>query len=150
MHVGMPESDGEAGIHAEKCLRASKFRGHIGDIISCFLLLLECHPVRSRSVSPLRVTFSHPRFHGGNTGSNPVGDAKPFQSLTRISSDVRGTTAVQVPVAGNPLAQQSARSKRCYRFVDCPRLANVCYATPTIRACVGAPDLSLPQVATTE
>jgi hypothetical protein len=26
---------------------------------------------------------SHPRrvFHGGNTGSNPVGDAKPFQEL---------------------------------------------------------------------
>jgi hypothetical protein len=21
-------------------------------------------------------------FHGGNTGSNPVGDAKPFQQLT--------------------------------------------------------------------
>ena len=23
-----------------------------------------------------------PNFHGGNTGSNPVGDAKPFQQLT--------------------------------------------------------------------
>src|SRR5947209_6209211 len=36
-------------------------------------------------------------FHGGNTGSNPVGDAKSFQSVARISCEVRGTTTVQVP-----------------------------------------------------
>ena len=29
------------------------------------------------------VTYDRtPYFHGGNTGSNPVGDAKPFQELT--------------------------------------------------------------------
>jgi hypothetical protein len=52
-----------------------------------------------RSTRPRRL--ARPRtspFHGGNTGSNPVGDAKHFQSVTRISSDVRGTTTVQVPV----------------------------------------------------
>jgi len=26
------------------------------------------------------------RFHGGNTGSNPVGDAKPFHELTSNGS----------------------------------------------------------------
>ena len=35
-------------------------------------------------------------FHGGNTGSNPVGDANSFQSLTQVSSETRGTTTVQV------------------------------------------------------
>jgi len=36
-------------------------------------------------------------FHGGNTGSNPVGDAKPFQSFARTSSELCGTTTVQLP-----------------------------------------------------
>jgi len=38
-----------------------------------------------------------PFFHGGNTGSNPVGDAKIFQSVARISSELRGAATVQVP-----------------------------------------------------
>ena len=33
------------------------------------------------SVVPYRALPSD-RFHGGNTGPNPVGDAKPFQQLT--------------------------------------------------------------------
>src|ERR1700736_908998 len=35
-------------------------------------------------------------FHGGNTGSNPVGDANYFQRLTPIRSKTRGTSTVQV------------------------------------------------------
>ena len=34
-------------------------------------------------------------FHGGNTGSNPVGDAKSFQSFAPISCGLRGTTTVK-------------------------------------------------------
>jgi hypothetical protein len=37
-----------------------------------------CHPRRVFSVSYELTGF----FHGGNTGSNPVGDAKVFQQLT--------------------------------------------------------------------
>jgi len=33
-------------------------------------------------------------FHGGNTGSNPVGDAKPFQSVTQIFSEVKVKNSV--------------------------------------------------------
>ena len=29
------------------------------------------------------VTYHRPSFHGGNTGSNPVGDAKSFQELAK-------------------------------------------------------------------
>jgi hypothetical protein len=39
------------------------------------------HPRRVFSISYLLTGF----FHGGNTGSNPVGDAKSFQSVARIS-----------------------------------------------------------------
>src|SRR5260370_41922304 len=35
------------------------------------------HPCRVVSV-----TYDRTHFHGGNTGSNPVGDAKSFQELT--------------------------------------------------------------------
>ena len=49
------------------------------------------HPYRIVSVSYGRAS----PFHGGNTGSNPVGDAKSFQSLTRESPETRGTTTVQ-------------------------------------------------------
>src|SRR5580704_13633298 len=51
-----------------------------------------------QSISPRRL--ARPRtspFHGGNTGSNPVGDAKIFQSVARISPELRGTATVQVP-----------------------------------------------------
>ena len=35
-------------------------------------------------------------FHGGNTGSNPVGDAKPFQQLTVFILLYIGTKKAQV------------------------------------------------------
>ena len=50
------------------------------------------HPYRVVSVS---YGLAAP-FHGGNTGSNPVGDATPFQRLTPVSPETRGTTTVQV------------------------------------------------------
>ena len=61
--------------------RLGTHRG-IGDTIKCFLLLLERHPVRPCSCSLLELRF----FHGGNTGSNPVGDAKSYQELTSNGS----------------------------------------------------------------
>src|SRR5438270_2415411 len=40
------------------------------------------------------VTYPRPSpFHGGNTGSNPVGDAKSNQGVTGISPGTRGTIA---------------------------------------------------------
>ena len=35
-------------------------RGHIGDTLSCFLVLLEHHPVRSGSLGFLRLRFGFP------------------------------------------------------------------------------------------
>ena len=53
------------------------------------------HPCRVVSV-----TYRQLRpFHGGNTGSNPVGDAKSFQQLTIFLLLYIGTKKAQVPSA---------------------------------------------------
>src|ERR1700730_18352265 len=46
-------------------------------------LLPSCVASISRLNRPRRLAWPRTSpFHGGNTGSNPVGDAKPFQQLT--------------------------------------------------------------------
>ena len=43
-------------------------------------------------------------FHGGNTGSNPVGDAKPFQPVTRMRAVFRRHNKAQVENKADPPA----------------------------------------------
>jgi hypothetical protein len=50
----LAESDGR------EVLERQKVRGHIGDTISCFLLLLERHPVRPRLCSLLELRLAIP------------------------------------------------------------------------------------------
>ena len=54
---------------------------------------------------PLQLLRSVPFFHGGNTGSNPVGDAKSFQAVTLFPLLNIGTKKAQLVVvnAAGPL-----------------------------------------------
>ena len=79
---------------ASNCSRTSKFgqiriRAHldmmgpeprvaVGEQIFCSLMLLQFVPMRSGSQQCVNVVQ---RWHGDNTGSNPVGDAKYSQHL---------------------------------------------------------------------
>ena len=48
-----------------------------------------------------------PFFHGGNTGSNPVGDAKPFQELAGTRGDFRRQKKAQLRLGSDQLALRS-------------------------------------------
>src|SRR6267143_1444879 len=67
-------------------------------------------------------------FHGGNTGSNPVGDAKSFQELTGertlLAQAQKGTLNLAKSVSRNRgRAKQANDPTLSSSFVNCDRLS---------------------------
>jgi hypothetical protein len=76
-----------------------------------------------RSIVPLNLPKSRPRrlarprtspFHGGNTGSNPVGDAKSFHQLTVSPHPLyRHKKDTNRVLNGNALIKEAVRRGEC-------------------------------------
>ena len=87
----MQNSRKSAGDESFGCAGSVAWLGESAAFYRKLLILTGCRAAASIGSSPALQPETRPRrlawprtspFHGGNTGSNPVGDAKSFQQLT--------------------------------------------------------------------
>jgi len=93
--IGFGRGQNRLRLHdlLQKLVHSSSCNNHVTISLSCGVLEVLQHHLRPLSSCK---AMKDGYFHGGNTGSNPVGDAKSFQRLTPIRSKTRGTSTVQV------------------------------------------------------
>ena len=102
------------GVSLQTALNLDPFMIH-----ETFLCLTETafgsHPCRVVSVTYRKLR----PFHGGNTGSNPVGDAKSYQRFTRKPHQHRDTQKIHALSAGSSLQLCFARPACRARELGC-------------------------------